>query len=96
MNQLKNGRSIPTFANLYIERRVRRRDGVNFHRFRMNIFDFHAFRSSDVFRNCLSVGRMEGRMVGRIDGWMDERGPTDGRNNYGEKIMDRRAYLVSP
>ena len=59
----------------------------------MNFFDFHSFRSSDVFCNCLSVGQdggmdggMDGRTVGWMDGqmvgWMDERGPTDGRNDF--------------
>ena len=41
----------------------------------MNFFDFHAFRSFDVFRNCLSVGQTDGWMVGPMDGqmvgWMD-------------------------
>ena len=72
----------------------------------MNFFDFHSFRSSDVFCNCLSVGQdggmdggMDGRTVGWMDGqmvgWMDERGPTDGRNDYREEITDQRAYLIS-
>ena len=40
----------------------------------MNFFDFHSFRSSDVFCNCLSVGQdggMDGGMDGRTVGWMD-------------------------
>ena len=94
--QWTNGQSIPTFATLYIERRVRRRDGISsiFTHFGHPMFFVIAFRL-DRRMEGWTDGWMDGRTDGWMDGWMDERGPTDGRNDYREEITDQRAYLIS-